>query len=496
MVVKLKVKPLDIEAGGEYIVVLNEAEANELGIIAGDRIKITKDDKELIGIVDTSDKSIKRNEIGIFEEIEREYGLKSGETVTIKRLEKTESPSFIKDKLDGKTLSYEKIRTIIEDVVKHRLSEAEISAFAISTYTRDFTMKEIANLTKAVVEAGEQLEWDTTPICNKHCLGGVPGNRTTPIIIPIIAAAGLTIPKTSSRAITSPAGTADTVEVLADVNFKAKEIKEIVQKTNGCLVWGGGMNMAPADSEFIKVLNPLKLDPPPLTLTSIMAKKKSSGTTHLIIDIPFGKRTKVENKKQATSLAQKFKKIGNMMDIKTKVVLTHGSEPIGKGIGPLLEARDVLKVLEQKEDRPLDLEQKSLQLAGELLELGGVESGQKKAKKILKSQKALEKFKEIITAQNGDPTITSKDLTPAEYTKIIRAEKNATIEHIDNIYISEIARRLGCPGLKSTGVYLHEHKGVEIEKEDKLLTLYAKNKEDLKDASNYLNNHFPFKLSE
>lgn len=491
---KLKVRPLDIEVGGEYIVVLNEDWANKKGIIPGDRIKITRNGKELIAIVDTSSKRIKKGEIGIFEEVEQAYGLKPGDKVNIKRIEETDSPRYIKKKLDGKKLSYKEIKTIIRDIVDNRLSDAEISAFVVSTHTRNFSMKEISYLTRAVAETGEVLKWDEKPICNKHCLGGVPGNRTTMVVVPIVAAAGLKIPKTSSRAITSPSGTADTVEVLADVSFNAEDLKKIVDKTNGSMAWGGATNMASADAKMIKIRNPLRLDPKPLLLTSIMAKKKASGSTHVLIDIPYGERAKV-TKKEAKNLKKEFKRVGNMANIKTKVLLTDGSEPIGNGIGPLLEVRDVLKILERKDDRPLDLERKSIKLASEILKMTGkFDKPKEKTKEILESGKALDKFKEIIKAQDGDSSVTSSDLNPAEFKKVIKASKEGKIKHIDNIYISETARRLGCPGLKKSGVFLHHHTGDRVKEGEKLLTLYANNKADLEGAYEYYSENNPVRI--
>ncbi|MBD3190075.1 MAG: AMP phosphorylase [Candidatus Heimdallarchaeota archaeon] len=491
---ELTIKPLDIEAGGKYIVVLNEAWSHQKGIYAGDRVQILKGKHKLIGIVDTSDTSIKPYEIGIFEEIETAYGFKAGEKVRIRRVEETTSPKLIKEKLDGKKLSFEEIQTIVKDIVTRRLSASEISAFAVSTYTRDWSMDEIADLTISMVETGEQLEWTKHPIANKHCLGGVPGNRTTLLVVPTIAAAGVAIPKTSSRAITSPAGTADTMEVFAKVEFRSNELQKIVNEINCCIAWGGAVDLAPADSAMIKVLNPLRLDPVPMTISSIMAKKKASGTTDLIIDIPYGKETKVPTKTEAKELSKKFEKIGRNLEINIKVLITEGSEPIGNGIGPILEARDVLKVLERREDRPKDLEEKSLKLCGELLKLIG-KGDYKKAKEILESKQALEKFKEIIKAQKGNPKISVEDLQLARYTKEITATKSGKIKTINNFYITEIARRLGCPGLKDCGVFIHHHVGETVEKGQKLLTLHAKSKEELSETVSYLSNNEPIKIN-
>lgn len=492
---ELKVTPFDIEAGGKYIVVLNEGWANHNGIFAGDRVKISKGEKELVGIVDTSDTSIREDEIGIFEEIERKYGFEKGDIVNVKRLEETYSARYIREKLEGKRLSSTKIYQIIEEIVQHRLSNVEISALACSAMTRAWNLQEIVDLTNAIVETGEQIQWATSPIANKHSIGGVPGNRTTGIIVPIIAAAGYKIPKTSSRAITSPAGTADTMEVLANVEYRSKELKNIVYQTNGCFVWGGGIDLVPADSEILKVCNPLKIDPEPLMITSIMSKKKATGTTHLLIDIPYGKQSKVKTKQKAKELKKKFEKVGEKVNIKVRIVFTDGTEPIGNGIGPLLEIRDVLMILERKKKRPLDLEKKSLRLARGLLDLLGVKEEKRKVKEILENKKALKKFKEIIAAQDGDPNITSKDLKPAKKRFSLKAKKNGRIKHIDNIYVSEIARRLGCPGVKKSGVYLHKHTENEVRKGDPLITFYSNNKEDLNDAIEYAQKNPPISVT-
>jgi AMP phosphorylase len=488
---ELRSMPIDIEAGGKYYVILNERWANQNGIFAGDRIIIKKDDHKFIGIVSTSDVSIKEGDIGIFEEIEEQYKIKENDLVQIKRIEETESVNYIKEKLDNKQLSKEQIYHIINDIVSRRLSVSEVSAFAISSYTRDWSIKEITNITLAMVETGNQIDWDTKPIANKHSLGGVLGNRTTMILVPIIAAAGFKIPKTSSRAITSPAGTADVMEVLADVTFNSQEIKKMTNEINGCMVWGGKIDLAPADSELIEALNPLRLDPVPLTLSSIMSKKKASGTTHLVIDLPYGKFTKISNKKDAREFQKNIIKIAQKLDIKLTCVLNQGIEPVGNGIGAILEARDVLRVLERQENRPLDLEAKALLLAGELLDL--MESGgQSKAKELLENKAALKKFREIIAKQNGNPNITSSDFQLADFQSEINAPQSGKLQEINGNILADVARRLGCPGIKESGLYLHKHLKEQVDVGEPIVTLYARNQESLEQAKCYLEKYYPF----
>ena len=219
----------------------------------------------------------------------------------------------------------------------------------------ELDINESVSLTKAMINTGEILKLNKYPVMDMHCIGGVAGNRTTMIIVPIVASAGLTIPKTSSRSITSPAGTADTMEVLSNVSFSIKEIKKVIRKTNACLVWGGSVNLAPADDKIIRIEHPVSLDPEGQLLASILAKKRSASATHLLIDIPIGKGSKIENRKKALHLKRLFESISKKLGIKIKVIITDGSQPVGNGIGPGLEARDVLWVLKNDSKQPLDL---------------------------------------------------------------------------------------------------------------------------------------------
>jgi len=317
-------------------------------------------------------------------------------------------------------------------------------------------------------------------IVDKHSVGGLAGNRTTMIAIPIIAAFGLYIPKTSSRAITSPAGTADTMEVLAPVSFSMRKIKEMVLKNKSCLIWGGGLSIAPADDLIIKVTRPLSLEPYDKMIVSIMAKKVAMGVKYLVIDMPVGPKTKIKTLKIANEIENKFLHLGKRFDIKIEVVKIPAKEPVGKGIGPALEARDVLRVLQRKHKRPLDLENKTLILAGKLLELAGqVQRGKGKAAatEILESGKAWKKMQAIIKSQGGNPNIDANSVTlGGEYFRV-SSQKTGRVTAVDNRALDEIARTLGAPVEKMAGIYLHRRIGQRVKKGDKLFTFYAQNKD-------------------
>ncbi len=476
-----KVKTLGIYAGGKNIIVLNTDEAESHDIYAGYRTEIKTPKQTIIGIVDLSTTLIKPGEIGIYTDFAKEYHLKDGEVVEIVHMDRPASIGYIRKKLDKETLNENEIRTIVQEIMENKLSDAETSAFITATYINGMADSEIIALTNATVASGESLNLGKKPILDKHCIGGVAGNRTTMVVTPIIAAAGLYIPKTSSRAITSAAGTADTMEVLANVTFSMEELREIVLKTKGAIVWGGGMKLAPVDDKLIRIRHPLSLDPEGMLLASILGKKRSVGATHIIVDIPVGRGVKIPYYEKGIELGKHFIRIGKQLGMKVEVLITDGAEPVGNGIGPVLECIDVLHVLNGK--GPEDLRHKSILMAGKLLELcGKVEkgAGYSAAENLITSGKALKKFQEIIEAQGGNPRATVDDLPVGKYAYTVKSKVSGSIFHIDNHTISKIARIAGAPKSKGAGVLLHKTRGSRVEVGDSLFTIYAE-KEELLD---------------
>ena len=397
------------------------------------------------------------------------------------------SIEFIKKKLDGKRLSKKEIDQIVWDIVHNKLSESELTYFVAACYTNLMSMEETIMLTRAIANHGDTLNLNKYPIIDKHCIGGIPGNRTTLILVPIIAAAGLTIPKTSSRSITSPAGTADTMEVMANVTFPIKKMKQIIQKTNGCIVWGGSLNLAPADDKIINVEKTLEIDAESQLLASIMAKKYSVSSTHILIDIPVGEGTKIRNKEEALRLKKDFEEIGKRLRKHVNVIITDGSQPIGNGIGPALEARDILWILMQDEKRPLDLEKKCISMASEIFKMVGIRDGKNKAIEILNSGRAYIKMKEIINAQQGNVFDPCK-IKIGTFKYDVKSDKSGTVVTIINKAISRIARIAGAPSNKGAGIYLHKHVGSKVKKGDDLFTIYSESKQKLDFTKEILKN--------
>ncbi len=492
---RLKAKILGIEAGGPFVVVLNTKAIKDMDLEPADRVRIMAEKRYIVAVVDSSN-TVSEDEIGVFEEVRQFLNIAASQPVAVIPEEKPVSVFSIRKKLSGKRLTKDEIYEIITDIVDNRLTQTEIAFFVSAAYTKDFSIEETEHLARAMSETGRMLNLGIRPVADKHCIGGVPANRTTMILVPIVAASGITIPKTSSRAITDAAGTADTMEVLAPVSHDFEKIKDIVKKIKGCIVWGGGLDMAPADDDIIKVEHPLSLDPTAIMLASVLAKKHAVGSTHVLIDIPYGPGTKC-NKARARLMEKKFIKVGTALGMQVKTIVTYGGEPIGNGVGPALEARDVLFVLRRDVRAPLDLEKKAVYMAGLILEMCGkvpAGKGRAAAQKILESGKAWQKMREIIKAQGGNPNIRAEAVKIGADTEVITAEKDGVISAIDNEKIKKIAKLLGAPYDKGAGIFLYKHVGGKVKFREKLFTLYAESGRKLSDAIEFTDANNPFTI--
>lgn len=400
----------------------------------------------------------------------------------------------IKKKLTGKALSYHEIFSIMDEIANERLGPVLTTYFAAAGFKEGFNDEELYFLAKAMVDTGPRLHFKGV-VADKHSTGGVAGTRTTMILVPIIAAAGFQIPKTSSRAITSPAGTADTMEVVAPVTFSPRQIEALVAKAGGCIVWGGHLGLAPADDVIIQIEKPLAFESFDKIIVSIMAKKVASGATHVVFDIPVGPTMKIQHFKDAEIIARKFTFLAGKFGVKVVTDVNEALESAGRGIGPVLEARDVFAVLAQETDRPLALEAKALRLAGKLLSLcfsdtKGKEKmdGETVAREILVSGQAMAKMREIIKAQGGDPDIDISHMTPGKYRHEMKSVRSGRIIRIHNQEITVVCRILGCPTDKRAGIYLNRKLEETVDKGDILCTLYSTDKWRLQEAVETIKN--------
>lgn len=394
----------------------------------------------------------------------------------------------IKKKLLGKKLTYREIFSIMDEISHERLGPVLTTYFTAAGFKEGFSIEEMYFMTKAMVETGKTLQFDGI-VADKHSTGGVAGTRTTMILVPIIAAAGFQIPKNSTRAITSPAGTADTMEVVAPVTFEASQIKEFIHTVGGCIVWGGHLGLAPADDVIIEISQPLAFESYDKFIIAIMAKKIAVGATHLVIDIPVGPTMKVQHFADAEIIAKKFTYLAEKFNIKITIDINETMQNAGFGVGPVLEAHDVFEVLEQKAERSITLENKALRLAGKLLNICIADTpnmkginGEELAREILTSGKALAKMREIIKVQGGNPDVTSEMLIAGKEKYELAASNGGRVTKIDNKEISVICRILGCPTDKKAGMFLNRKLEEHVDKGDILCTLYSEDPYRMREA--------------
>jgi len=420
-----------------------EVRANGLRILATVNVV---DDSAIVGC----------HELGLSEDAFAQLGVEPGYKVAVAQAEPPESMGALFRKIAGERLGRADFRAIVRDIADHRYSKIELTAFVVACNRDELDREEVYFLSDAMVQTGQRLDWHAPQVVDKHCIGGIPGNRTSMLVVPIVAAHGMLCPKTSSRAITSPAGTADTMEVLAHVELPLEQLQAIVRDHHGCLAWGGTAQLSPADDVLISVERPLSIDSAGQMVASILSKKIAAGSTHLVLDIPIGPTAKVRSMPDAQRLHRLFEYVAQRMGLSLDVVITDGRQPIGNGIGPMLEARDVMRVLENDPRAPNDLRQKALRLAGRLIECdpdvrGG--DGYGIARDILDSGRALARMRDIIAAQGAKEfDHNSPNLGALQFE--ICAPAAGVVAGIDNQQIARIARLAGAPKVQGAGVDL------------------------------------------
>ena len=424
------------------------------------------------------------HELGLSEDAFAQLGVNNGHTVAVAQAEPPESMGALFRKIAGERLGRDDFRGIVRDIAGHRYSKIELTAFVVACNRDELDREEVFFLSDAMVATGQRLDWHEPLVVDKHCIGGIPGNRTSMLVVPIVAAHGMLCPKTSSRAITSPAGTADTMEVLANVELPLEQLQSIVREHRGCLAWGGTAQLSPADDVLISVERPLSIDSPGQMVASILSKKIAAGSTHLVLDIPIGPTAKVRSMPEAQRLRRLFEYVAHRLGLSLDVVITDGRQPIGNGIGPVLEARDVMRVLENDPRAPNDLRQKALRLAGRLIECdpdvrGG--DGYGIARDILDSGRALAQMQAIIEAQ-GSHDFDHHHPALGALTLEVTAAQAGVVTGIDNLQIAQIARLAGAPKVQGAGVDLLHKLGDEVRAGDALYRVHASYPADLEFA--------------
>lgn len=486
----LKIKDLGIDTYKENIVFMRADchVCKSEGYTALTRVVISANNMSIVATLNVIYSNLlEEGEAALSVEAMNSLNVSEGDMITVSHLSHIMSLSKVRAKMFHKALSDDDFMEIIGDVVLGYYSNIELAAFVTACAGNNLTVDEIIGLTKAMIKTGKTIRWNTSPVYDKHCIGGLPGNRTTPIVVSIVAAAGLTIPKTSSRAITSPAGTADTMEVLTNVNLSISDMQKIVQTENACMAWGGAVQLSPADDILIAIEKSLDVDSEAQMIASVISKKIAAGSTHAVIDIPYGPTAKVRSREAADRLSCNFKKVGNAVGMVVETLITDGSQPVGKGIGPALEAMDVLAVLKNEEFAPADLKQRAIDLAMILLKMSGKYKDEQQAldaaNELLNSGKAYDKFVSICKAQGAFKTPLL-----AEYRMDILSETNGMVRFVNNRRLAKVAKLAGAPRTSGAGVWFNAPIGKEIRKGDLLFSIYAGSKGELQYSKDYFQN--------
>jgi thymidine phosphorylase len=454
------------------------------GFEAQSRVEVALNGRHIVATLNVvSGSFLSPDEAGLSEAAWRLLQARDGDIATLRHPAPLESLGHVRAKVYGRRLTPAAFDAVIADVAAGHYSDLQLAAFVTACAGDGLDLEETVSLTRAMVNVGERMTWSAGIVMDKHSVGGLPGNRTTMLIVPVVAACGLRMPKTSSRAITSPAGTADTMETLAPVDLDVAQIQRAVERTGGCIVWGGAVRLSPADDILIRVERPLDLDSQGQLVASVLSKKAAAGATHVLIDMPVGPTAKVRSAQAAAWLGWQLEQVGLALGLRVWVAQTDGAAPVGRGIGPALEARDVLSVLRREPGAPADLALRSLQLAGQILEFGGVArrgEGIALATAVLDDGRAWRKFQEICEAQGG-----MREPPVAPYRHPVGAPRSGSVIAIDNRRLARTAKLAGAPKTPCAGIDLHVQMGEFVERDQPLFTLQAGSRGELAYAVEY-----------
>lgn len=483
----LVIKQLGIDTHQEPTVYLrrNSHVCRAEGFSTASRVEVGNDQNRIIATLHIIDSDILApGEIGLSESAF--LGLKATESsiVHVCHPKPIASLTHLRHKVYGHDLDEDQMASIIQDIVAGHYADVHLATFITACAGDKLSQQEIISLTRAMLEAGDRLDWQQPLVVDKHCVGGLPGNRTTPIVVSIVTACGAVMPKTSSRAITSPAGTADTMSTMTEVELELSVLRQVVNQEGGCLAWGGSVHLSPADDILIRAERELDLDSEGQMVASVLSKKIAAGSSHVLIDIPVGPTAKVRSQEAAEILSQLLIETGKALGLTVEVICTDGSQPVGRGIGPALEAQDIIKVLKNKSDAPDDLKDRALLLAGRLLEMAELaEPGQgyQKAELTLKNGQAWDKFYQICEVQGG---FTQPPVAHYQYTW--SSPVTGIVSNIDNRNLAKLAKLAGAPEDLAAGVTLEVKLNQSVEEGEPLLAIHAESPGALNYAIEFL----------
>ena len=486
----LRLRRLGIDTYREFVVYMHRdcEVCRSEGFEVRSRIQVRMNGRRIVATLNTvTDGLLTPHEVALSEAAWKALAAREGQSVSLSHPPPLASDGYLRKKVYGGGLEASEIDLIVEEISTGLYDDIHLAAFVTACAGDRLDDAETVALTAAMVKVGDRLTWPAPKVADKHCIGGLPGNRTTMIVVPIIAAAGLVIPKTSSRAITSPAGTADVMETLTRVDLDLAEMRRVVEREGGCIAWGGSVQLSPADDILIGVERPLDFDSEGQLVASVLSKKIAAGSTHVVLDIPVGPTAKLRTMEAASRLEARLRHAAEAFGLKVRILQTDGAQPVGRGIGPALEARDVLAVLQRQADAPADLAARGVELAARLLELMGAcaeGAGTAMAWDLLASGRAWAKFQAICEAQGG---MRNPGLAP--YRTEVLAVRSGRVVSIDNRRLAKVAKLAGAPHDPLAGVDFHAPLGTVTEAGQPLYTVHAQTPGELDYALSYARSH-------
>ncbi|MHA1399410.1 MAG: thymidine phosphorylase [Candidatus Heimdallarchaeaceae archaeon] len=464
-----------------YYMLINAKLAEKYSLHPGQLVELTPFN---IGLRIRPSELYSETSVGISKKASKEFSIRNGDEVSIREIINENIVLTIHKKMQGTPLKEEEIDMLFSAIDKNLIHSSQVAVLMSLFQVVGLSIDETTSVAKAILNYSRRLVLKKKPVVDKHSIGGIAGNRITPVMIPILAAAGLTIPKISTRAITSPAGTIDTVELLMPCDLTLSEMAEVVEKTGACIVSGENVGLADVSDKIINVLDTIKIDPKEFMVASILSKKIAAGSQYVLIDLPTGKGAKVSSREKAKQLGGLFTSIGYSLKLQLDCIISPGDRPIGSMIGPSLEARDVLRILKDQTGSN-DLMTKALSLAGIILEAQNWcprGAGYNMAYELLKNGKAYDKFKEIVETQGGNPEIKEDDIPHANYVETVKTSRDGVVYAIDSASISAIARQAGAPFDKTAGVVLKVKRGDRVKKGDPLFEIHSSSSGKLSNA--------------
>ena len=392
----------------------------------------------------------------------------------------------IRKKRDGMELSRGEIEGLVAGYTAGEIPDYQVSAWLMAVVLRGMTRPETAALTDAMLRSGEVLDLSSLPAkkVDKHSTGGV-GDKTSLVLAPLAAAAGLSVPMISGRGLGHTGGTLDKLEAIPgfNVNLAVADFRRVLA-TCGCAMIGQTAEIAPADRKLYALRDVTgTVESPYLICASIMSKKLAEGIDALVLDVKTGSGAFMKREEDAVFLAELMVETGERMGKKVVALITDMDQPLGNMIGNALEVVECVETL--RGGGPADLRELCLELAGWMLHLGGISKtvadGKEQSAKLIASGAALERFRQMVELQGGDARVVddAKKLPQARHTLEVKSAKSGYIASMQCEQIGTACVILGGGRERkedsvdpAVGIVLHKKVGDRVAAGEPLVTIY------------------------